>query len=163
MSFFKQIEKDLEEELKKLLHGGRRRERTFLILSKKINQSLFNFIDMNLSLVVPGGQDNGQLQLIGADSQPHTEATFASIVLSGLDGTVATAVVDGSVAGQIDVSPVAVGTQTLTIATKVTYQDKVTSSQQTVSKTVQVAITVTAQVVLEATTLSIVFGPQAAS
>lgn len=116
---------------------------------------------MNLSLIVPGGISAGILALLDQNLAPITGATFANIKFSGLDGSIATAVA-GAAAGEVDVSPVAAGSQTLQIDTDVTYTDT-NAGLTTVHKTVQVLITVTAKIVLQATTLSINFGPQAAS
>ena len=130
-------------------------ESTVAIFYKLINKNIV--LMPNLSLVTPGGTDTGQLGFLGEDQQPKPEAIFAAITLTGLDGSVATATSDAST---VTVTPVAAGSQTLQIDTDVTYQDVKVSGQRTVHKTIRVDITVTAQEVLENTTLTITFGPQ---
>lgn len=131
-------------------------QRTHLVLTQIINnQTIFA---MNLSLLFPGGNSAGTLALLDENLAPISGATFANIVLSGLDGSVASATTDN--VSSVTVTPVAVGTQTLIIDTDVSYTDTNVGAT-TVHKTVSVDISVTTPAVPQNTTLSITFGPQA--
>lgn len=112
---------------------------------------------MSLQLTLGKGNSIGTLSLLDDANQPIT-ATFANINLTGIDGSVFTAATDGST--EVTITPVAVGTQTLSISADVSYVD-VNLGQTTVNKGVTVDIAVVAAPQLQATVLSINFAPQA--